>query len=461
MNREAFLRVLRGGLRGLSRQEIEEIVADYEAHFAEAHASGRSEAEVAQALGDPVRLARELRAETGLRRFEAHRSVANLATAAFALAGLAAVDIFFLLPLLLVMTAVAIGLGVGFVALGAAGVHVLFGAVFPVHGVSMPGVLTRGMVGFGLIACCVFGGSLLLFGLGTGVRALGRYARLHYRLLEPGRDEARASGRDTTATRRPNPARKLASTAVVGMVIAVGLLVFGALRTRSDDAAEASWARGLAWRCAPAWLAWGRGGHRTAGSAEGTTSGGTSSAAASFPFEPDDSLDIDLPATVSYRPGGRAEATVSGDPVVVGHVRIANGRLGFDEAVGCIPEKHLRVELTAPPITRWAVHGSGELTLSGLDQPRLELRIRGSGRVAAAGTVQDLALHLAGSGTAQLQALSARSAAVVARGSGEAEVTARDSADIAMAGSGVVRLHGRPPVLHSSVSGSGRIESAP
>ena len=81
MNSEAFLRTLRAGLAGLSKQEIEEIIADYEAHFAEARASGRSEAEVVDALGDPARLARELRAETGLRRFESHRSFANLITA--------------------------------------------------------------------------------------------------------------------------------------------------------------------------------------------------------------------------------------------------------------------------------------------------------------------------------------------------------------------------------------------
>jgi len=100
MNRDAFLHILSDGLDGLPAHEIDDILADYAAYFDEADTSGRSEEEVAAALGDPRRLARELRAETGLRRWENHRSPGNSAAALLALGGLAAVDILFLLPLL-------------------------------------------------------------------------------------------------------------------------------------------------------------------------------------------------------------------------------------------------------------------------------------------------------------------------------------------------------------------------
>jgi hypothetical protein len=46
-------------------------------------------------------------------------------------------------------------------------------------------------------------------------------------------------------------------------------------------------------------------------------------------------------------------------------------------------------------------------------------------------------------------------------GSGEVEVTARDAVDIAVAGSGRVKLHGHPARISSRVSGSGRIEQTP
>ncbi|WP_112070114.1 GIN domain-containing protein [Herbaspirillum rubrisubalbicans] len=458
MNRETFLRTLGAGLAGLSRQEIDEILADYETHFDEARASGRSEAEVAQALGDPARLARELRAETGLRRFEAHRSVANLATAMFALAGLAAVDIFFLLPLLLVITVVAIGIGAGLVALGAAGVHVIFGAVFSAHGGSITGALIRMAVGFGLIACLVFGGSLLLLGLGAGVSLLGRYVRLHYRLLEPAQNEAQEPGSEVP-TRKSNAVGKRALAAVVGLIIAVSLLAFGASRIGSNDTEGASWSRNTQntqWACGLTWLQRARAGHRTANGTDGASPG-----TVTFPFESSDSLDIDLPAVVSYRPGTKAEATVSGDPAVISHVRIANDRLGFDDEIGCIPATHLTLQLTAPSITRWRVNGSGDLVLSDIDQPRLELRIRGSGHIVAKGSVQAVGLNVAGSGAAQLQELSARSAEIVVHGSGDARVAAQDSANITIAGSGAVKLYGHPATQHSTVSGSGRIENVP
>ena len=460
MNRETFLRALRAGLAGLSRQEVDEIVADYETHFDEASASGRSEAEVAQALGDPARLARELRAETGLRRFEAHRSVANLTTALFALAGLAAVDIFFLLPLLLVIAVVAIGIGAGLVALGAAGVHVIFGAVFSGHGGSIPGALIRMVVGFGLIACLVFGGSLLLLGLGSGVRLLGRYVRLHYRLLEPARNEAREPGNEVPA-QKSNPAGKRALAAVIGLITAVGLLAFSASRIGSNGVEGASWSRNTQWGCGSTWLQRARAGHRTAESTDGPKPDGTAPAIVTFPFAPSDRLDIDLSAAVSYRPGTKAQATVSGDPDAISHVRIANGRLGFDDEIGCIQAAHLTVQLTGPSITRWGVNGSGDLALSDIDQPRLELRIRGSGHIVAKGAVQAVALNVAGSGTAHLQELSARSAEIVVHGSGDARVAAQDSADVTIAGSGAVKLYGHPTTLRSTVSGSGRIENAP
>src|SRR3977135_3741047 len=111
MKRRALLRILRDGLAGLPAQEIDDILADYTAYFDEAHASGRSEEDVAAALGEPRRLARELRAETGLRRWEKHHSLGNSGAALLALGGLAAVDILFLLPLLFAVTLAMLVMG--------------------------------------------------------------------------------------------------------------------------------------------------------------------------------------------------------------------------------------------------------------------------------------------------------------------------------------------------------------
>src|SRR5687767_4796657 len=108
MERAAFLSRLKLGLAGLPADTVAEIIADYDAHFADGVAAGRSEDEVAAALGDPVRLARELRAEAGLRQWETRRDPSSFAAALLALFGLAMVDFVFLLPLLLVLAVIVL-----------------------------------------------------------------------------------------------------------------------------------------------------------------------------------------------------------------------------------------------------------------------------------------------------------------------------------------------------------------
>ncbi|MBF2717842.1 DUF1700 domain-containing protein [Agrobacterium vitis] len=190
MTKDAFLRMLRLGLAGLPAQEVDDIVADYQAHFAESAASGRSEQEVAAALGNPARIARELRAEMGLRRFESHWSLSNMLAAMMALAGLAIVDILFLLPLLTVAFFTVFGLGIAVTAIGAAGVKIIITAMlFQLDGPTTE-TLSQLLIGAGLVSGFLGGGALLLMGLGTGIRILGHYARLHFRLAQLSPDHA-------------------------------------------------------------------------------------------------------------------------------------------------------------------------------------------------------------------------------------------------------------------------------
>ena len=179
-----------------------------------------------------------------------------------------------------------------------------------------------------------------------------------------------------------------------------------------------------------------------------------------LPFSAGDSLTIDMPASVRYQPGDKAEAVVSGDAALLDHVRIEGGRLGLDCDPGWFASR-LSVSLTGPAITDWKLLGSGDLTLSQLNQPELRLSIRGSGSVAASGTAGTLGLEISGSGAARLQNLTAQSAEIEIRGSGDAQVTAQTDADVSISGSGNVDLFGRPVLKRSEIRGSGRIVQAP
>lgn len=182
MTRQAFMARLQEGLRGLPPAARADIVADYENHFAEGAAAGRSEADVAASLGDPGRLARELRAEIGLKRWEEQRSPSAGASAVFAVLGLGAIDILILLPILMGVGSAIFGLGVAVIALFFAG-GVVF-AAGPFTG--LPGGPAAAILaGIGLMTGAASLGAVLSIVTIGLVNALVWYGRLHYRLLTP------------------------------------------------------------------------------------------------------------------------------------------------------------------------------------------------------------------------------------------------------------------------------------
>ena len=184
MTRAQFLAGLRQNLRGLSADEVTDIVADYEEHFSDAAAAGRGEEDVAAALGDPKRLAGELSAETGLRRWEARRNPRTFLRAGVGVFGLQAFNILILLPV--------IGILLFCAGVAAYVLYVVAGTGFHMMAEVMSGsgnVLVPALAGFGLICGVVGVGSLLALLLDSGLRLLARYARLNYRLLKPKDEE--------------------------------------------------------------------------------------------------------------------------------------------------------------------------------------------------------------------------------------------------------------------------------
>lgn len=187
MTRAEFITRLRRGLAGLPVTVIADIVADHEAHFADGQAAGRTEAEVAAALGDPDRLARELRAEAGLKQWEEKKNPSNAMAAIIALLGLGALDVMFLLPLLMGVLGALFGILVAVVAIFVAG-----GFVFAAGPLTGPpgGPFTAFLAGIGLMGLATTLGALLTLVTVGVFNAVVWYARLHYRLLKPAIEQA-------------------------------------------------------------------------------------------------------------------------------------------------------------------------------------------------------------------------------------------------------------------------------
>lgn len=182
MTRQMFINRLRNGLAGLPAKTVDDFVADYESHFADGVAAGRGEAEVAEALGDPDRLARELRAEAGLKRWESERNPSAAAAAVFAVLGLGAIDVLVLLPILLPIAGVLLAFFIVSAVMLAAGAVCFAAGPLWVTGAPVVAIL---LLGLGLMAFAIFLGSLTALVTIGFMNALVWYGRLHMRLLKP------------------------------------------------------------------------------------------------------------------------------------------------------------------------------------------------------------------------------------------------------------------------------------
>lgn len=140
MKQDVFIETLRRELSSLPKQAVDEIVADYHEYIGDALAAGRREEDVIAALGDPVKLARELKAQANYRQWQKRRSVGNLIRVIVSIAGLGLLNVLLLVPFMLYLVVLTAGYLVfaGLTIAGIVGVvalsgHHLFGK--PSHGI--------------------------------------------------------------------------------------------------------------------------------------------------------------------------------------------------------------------------------------------------------------------------------------------------------------------------------------
>ncbi|QCU27475.1 DUF1700 domain-containing protein [Burkholderia pseudomallei] len=144
MKQDAFIQRLRQALGSLPKRDVDEIVADYREYIGDALSAGRTEEDVIAALGEPEKLARELKAQANFRQWEERRSFGNLMRVVGSIAGLGLLHLALLVPFLLYMLVLTLGY-VFFGALTVAGLVTLvaFGSHY-VFGTPVPGVLPFG-----------------------------------------------------------------------------------------------------------------------------------------------------------------------------------------------------------------------------------------------------------------------------------------------------------------------------
>jgi len=174
-----------------------------------------------------------------------------------------------------------------------------------------------------------------------------------------------------------------------------------------------------------------------------------------------DTLAMDAPMTVRYRPQGRPNVSVTGPADAIEHVRFNAGRISADRAVPASAKGKVEAVVSGIAIRKFVVNSSENLELGEIDQDTLDIHINGNGRVRGNGKVRTLSLVLSGSGQADLGALSVGDAKVSILGSGMATLSPHGKVQVFMAGSGRVALLTKPASVERQMVGSGAIIEGP
>lgn len=179
-----------------------------------------------------------------------------------------------------------------------------------------------------------------------------------------------------------------------------------------------------------------------------------------------DSLTVEIPGEVTYVQGDTPSVVVTGRKSMVDRVTLTDGRLSWADdddgaehvVFGWSNRDRLRVVITAPAVTSFALQSSADLSIRDYDQPTFSLDVSGSGDVDASGQTETATIEINGSGDSDLASLSMTDASIETSGSGDVRVGPTGSARVDISGSGDVDLTNRPANLQQTITGSGDID---
>lgn len=110
MIKDEYIGKLTKLLRKLPKEEREDIISDYEEHFAIGMDKGRSEEEISKALGNPKTLAKQIKAEYMVKRAEDKQSAGSMFEALLSAAGLGIFNLIFVAVPAMILVAILLTL---------------------------------------------------------------------------------------------------------------------------------------------------------------------------------------------------------------------------------------------------------------------------------------------------------------------------------------------------------------
>jgi hypothetical protein len=165
---------------------------------------------------------------------------------------------------------------------------------------------------------------------------------------------------------------------------------------------------------------------------------------------------------VTIRVGEKQAVVVHADDNLLDRVttEVRAGNLAIGNTPGNFETKTpMSVEVSVPSLGAVSLTGSGNISITGIKGEDLTVLLSGSGVLNGSGTATQLDVTLSGSGHAQLEQLIANDVQAVVIGSGRILVTATQSLDAAVPGSGVIVYGGNPKQVTTAITGSGTISA--
>lgn len=123
MNKQEYLEKLSKLLRKIPKEDREDIISDYEEHFAIGLEKGRTEEEISRALGNPKNVAKQIKADHMVKIAENKPSVGGIIEAILAAMGLGLFNLIFVTVPVLIVAAIILTLFVAGFAMILAGIY--------------------------------------------------------------------------------------------------------------------------------------------------------------------------------------------------------------------------------------------------------------------------------------------------------------------------------------------------
>jgi len=163
---------------------------------------------------------------------------------------------------------------------------------------------------------------------------------------------------------------------------------------------------------------------------------------------------------IEYKQGAPS-LLISGDDNIIKHIitQVDKGILTISVKKSYQSENAIIISLSSPTIKSLIIDGSSNVKLSQLQLPQLAIDLLGSVDLMASGQVSTLHLAIHGASDVDTKLLIADIVTVNIQGSADVILTAKQTLNAKILGSGDIVFFGEPNKINKNIMGSGDIEA--